>query len=280
VHPDQNASDPQAEAKFKELNEAYEVLSDPQKRRLYDTYGSAGPGVGASGGTGQGSPFGGASGSDFSEIFDTFFSNRGRGSGRSTRGRGTRVESNPFGGFGGFDVGTSYSVDGSDIAQPVTITLHEAYTGATRLITKGGRTLRANIPPGAQTGTRVRLAGEGEPGINGGQPGDLYLVVEVEPDPQFERKGDDLIVEVKVDWATAMLGGEVEVPTLSRPLKLRIPPGTQSGRRLRLAGKGMPLLKQPNQHGDLYARVLITIPETLTDEQRALVEQLRRSLQA
>jgi curved DNA-binding protein len=121
----------------------------------------------------------------------------------------------------------------------------------------------------------VRLAGEGEPGVNGGHPGDLYLVIDVEPHPQFTRDGDDLSVDVRVDVFTALLGGEAEVPTLGRPIKMKITAGTQSGRKLRLPGKGMPRLKQPNEHGDLYARVLIAVPEHLTDEQRAAVERLR-----
>ena len=136
--------------------------------------------------------------------------------------------------------------------------------------------MRVNIPAGAKTGTKVRLAGEGEAGFGGGQPGDLYLIVEVEPDSRFEREGDDLTAEVKVDMFTALLGGEAEVPTLGRPIKLKIPAGTQSGRKFRLTGKGMPVLSQKDKHGDLYARILVTVPEHLTDEQRELVEQLRR----
>jgi len=136
---------------------------------------------------------------------------------------------------------------------------------------------RRSRPCGATTGTRVRLAGEGEAGSNGGAPGDLYLVVQVEPDSQFERSGDDLNVDVRVDMFTALLGGEVEVPTLGRPVNLKIKPGTQSGRKMRLTGKGMPVLKSKDQRGDLYARVLITVPENLSDDQRALVEQLRQT---
>jgi curved DNA-binding protein len=164
---------------------------------------------------------------------------------------------------------------GRDIEQAVSIHLHEAYTGTTRLITKGGRTIRVNIPAGATDGTRVRLAGEGEPGEGGGAPGNLYLVVKVEPHPQFEREGDDLQVDVRVDMFTAMLGGEIEVPTLSRPVRLKIPAATQSGRKFRLSGKGMPILRQPDHFGDLYARILISVPEQLNDQQRALVEKLR-----
>src|SRR5262249_21898309 len=150
----------------------------------------------------------------------------------------------------------------------------EAYIGATRLITKGERTVRVNIPAGAKNGTKVRLAGEGDAGF-GGQPGDLYLVVEVDPDSRFEREGDDLTVEVKVDMFTALLGGEVEIPTLGRPIKLKVPASTQSGRKFRLSGKGMPVLNQSEKHGDLYARILVTVPENLNAQQRELVEQLK-----
>ncbi|MFN8448319.1 MAG: DnaJ C-terminal domain-containing protein [Anaerolineae bacterium] len=139
-------------------------------------------------------------------------------------------------------------------------------------MTKGDRSVRVNIPAGAKTGTKVRLAGEGEPGA---QPGDLYLVVEVAPDSRFERDGDNLTVDVKVDMFTALLGGEVEVPTMGRPVKLKVPAGTQSGRKFRLSGKGMPILNQTDRSGDLFARVLVTVPEHLTDRQRELVEQLK-----
>ena len=158
------------------------------------------------------------------------------------------------------------------------ITLNEAYTGATRLITKGDRSVRVNIPQGATDGTKVRLSGEGEPGVNGGKPGDLYLIIAVDPHPQFTREGDDLITDIRVDMFTAMLGGEVEVPTLGRPVRLKIPAGTQSGRKFRLPGKGMPKLRKTDEYGDLYARVLITVPENLTDAQRSLVESLRERL--
>ena len=152
--------------------------------------------------------------------------------------------------------------------------------GTTRLITKGDRTVRVNIPPGATNGTKVRLAGEGEPGQGGGAPGDLYLIVQVEPDMQFERHGDDLTTEVRVDMFTALLGGEVDVPTLGRPIRLKIPAGTQSGRKFRLGGKGMPLMREKDKNGDLYARILITVPEKLDEKQRELVETLRQTLES
>lgn len=267
-HPDANPDDPSAETKFKEINEAYEVLSDKEKRQMYDRFGTANP---------QQNPWGGGSSGgvnvdvgDFSDIFESLFG------GATRRGRGgrTQTRTNPFSGGG-----VGFRMDGEDLTQTVPITLQEAYTGTMRLITKGDRTLRANIPAGAMTGTKVRLTGEGNPGLNGGKAGDLYLIVEVQPDPQFERHGDDLSTEVKVDIFTAMLGGEVEVPTLGRPVKLKIPAETQAGRKFRLTGKGMSILRQPDKYGDLYARVLITIPTNLTPEQREAVEKLKAMFQ-
>lgn len=261
-HPDANPDNPNAEARFKEINEAYEVLSDKEKRATYDRFGTVNPQQAWSQNPQQGNPFGSAQSVDFGDLGDLFgslFGGRGR---TQTRGSGS-----PF--------GSAAAMRGQDIEQKVNITLSEAYTGATRLITKGSRTVRVSIPAGAKTGTKVRLAGEGEASMGGGRPGDLYLVIEVEPDSRFERDGDNLTTEVKIDLFTALLGGEVEVPTLGRSIKLKIPAGAQSGRRFRLSGKGMPLLNQTDRYGDLFARLLITVPERLTDEQRRLVEQLK-----
>mgnify|MGYP005840239079 CR=1 FL=1 len=252
-HPDTNKNDPQLAERFKEINEANEVLSDPKKREQYDRFPGGNP-------FGGGSPFGGQGANvdvDLNDILGQFF----------TGSRGTRTGRSGGFGFGAFP--------GQDIEQVTTLTLQEAFTGAVRLVTKGSRTIRVNIPPGAAEGTRVRVAGEGEPGIGGGQPGDLYLVVRMEPHPQFERDGDDLTTDVRVDMFTALLGGEVEVQTLGRPIRLRIPAGTQSGRKFRITGRGMPNLRNPSVTGDLYARILISVPEHLTEQQRALVEQLR-----
>jgi curved DNA-binding protein len=259
-HPDANPDDPTAEAKFKEINEAYEVLSDAEKRKMYDQFGTVNPNQAYQQWGNGGRVYTNVDDVDFSSIFEQFFGGGG------------------IGGFGRGARGTYERAAGRDIEQEVAISLREAYTGTQRIISKDGRRLKANIPAGATTGTRVRLSGEGEPGLGGGRAGDLYLVVRVEPDPQFERDGDNLTVDVKLDMFTAMLGGEVEVPTLDRPVKLRIPAGTQSGRKFRLAGKGMPRLRRKGEFGDLYARMLITVPTNLNDEQRALVERLRDSL--
>lgn len=261
-HPDANPNDPKAEERFKEVNEAYEVLSDPEKRAQYDRFGAAG--VGAGPGFSGFSGFGGFGGrrqsqrganinmEDLSDIFEGIFGGSGQGFGRQqVRQRG------------------------QDIEQPITITLREAYEGTTRIISKEGRRIDVNIPAGATNGTKVRLAGEGGPGSFNGEPGDLHLVVEVTPDSRFTREGDDLLVDIEVDVFTAMLGGSVEVPTMTRPVRLTVPAGTQSGRKFRIAGKGMPKLRAKDQFGDLYARVLITVPAHLTPEQRHQAELLR-----
>jgi DnaJ-class molecular chaperone len=143
------------------------------------------------------------------------------------------------------------------------------------MLQKNGRRLEVQIPPGARTGTRIRISGEGGNGAAGGEPGDLYLRVKVQPDRQFEREGDDLHVTAPVDLYTAVLGGEVRVPTMSGSVMLNIPPGTQNGQVFRLRGKGMPRLNQPNQYGDLYAKVEVNLPTDLTPRQRELFEELK-----
>ncbi|MBN8596022.1 MAG: J domain-containing protein [Anaerolineae bacterium] len=275
-HPDTNPNNPEAEARFKEVNEANEVLSDKDKREMYDRFGTTTPG-GFPGGAGPDVRYynqGNSGDVPFSDIFETFFGGlggRGRG-GAQAQGRGAP------GGFGFGNFSTSNAAQGEDIEQPVTITLKEAFSGTTRVVTRDGRKITVKIPAGADTGTKVRLAGEGMPGM-GGRDGDLYLIVTVDEDMQFERKGDDLLTDVKIDMFTALLGGEAEIPTMEKNVKLKIPPGTQSGRKFRLPNKGMPLLKKQGEFGDLYARILITVPIALTEKQQALVEHLRQSFQ-
>ena len=267
-HPDTNQQDPTAEQKFKEINEAYDVLRDPEKRAQYDRFGPNFQNM-------QGFPNGYQPGQGNSQYYNRVDVDEGA--------FGDLFES-IFGGMGGVNAGggrrarTNIRQQGRDLEHEVGISLREAYEGATRFINKGSRRLKVTIPAGAATGTKVRLSGEGEAGIGGGEAGDLYLIVKVEPDSQFERDGDNLTTEVKVDAFTAMLGGEVRVPTLSRPVKLRIPEGTQSGQKFRIRGKGMPIMKKKDEYGDLFARVLLTVPESLTPEQRQRVEDLRQEL--
>jgi curved DNA-binding protein len=267
LHPDVNP-DKAAQEKFKEVNEAYEVLSDPAKRRKYDTLGAnwqqyeqyqraggQGPFQWGSGGTQYrvftqedlGDVFGDLGG--FSDFFRTVFG-----------GDFVRAQTRPH--------------RGQDIEQPLEITLEEAYRGTTRILQKDGRRLEIKIPPGVKTGSKIRYAGEGYPSPNGGSPGDLFLRIQIAPHPIFEREGDDLRCEVPVDLYTAILGGEVTVPTLKGQVVLKIPPETQAGKTFRLAGQGMPRLNTPNTFGDLYAKVRIVLPEHLTREERELFTKL------
>ncbi len=268
-HPDRNPGNQKAEDKFKEINEAHEVLGDPQKRAKYDQLGSSYAQWERAGRPGGGFDF---------------------GQWTSGRSGGTRVEyrdlNDLFGGGGFSDFFTSLfgggfgepaartssrRVRGEDMEQPVEISLEEAYHGAERTLTRGERRLTVKIPPGARAGTKVRVAGEGSLGQISG---DLFLVVNVRPHARFRREGDDLHVDMPIELYTALLGGEARVPTLIGDVVLTIPPETQSGKTFRLSGKGMPKLRQPNEHGDLYAHAVIRIPTQLTDAERKLIAQL------
>ena len=165
---------------------------------------------------------------------------------------------------------------GQDLEHEVEISLSEAYHGTTRLLNKDGRRLSVKIPAGAKTGTKVRMRGEGENGAMGGGAGDLFLKIKVAADPRFERKGDNLYTTVKVDLYTAVLGGQAKVDTLSGPVNLKIPAGSQNGQSIRLKGKGMPKLRKSGEYGDLYARLDVRLPTELNDEQRELFEQLQK----
>jgi curved DNA-binding protein len=298
-HPDVNPGDPEAEERFKEINEAYEVLSDPEKRQKYDRLGAdwrryeqAGgqPGgfnwgqwsTGSPGGgpqrvhVRQGTPedledlFGG--GSPFSDFFTQIFGGMGggRAPGGAAQGRATGAGARP----GGFEHRVRPQ-RGRDFEQEVEISLREAYNGTNRILQTDGRRLEVKIPPGARTGTRVRVSGGGGAGAAGGEAGDLYLRVNVRDDTQFDREGDDLRVNVPVDLYTAVLGGEAKVPTLQGSVMLTIPSGTENGQVFRLRGKGMPKLRNPEEHGDLYAQVDVQLPTDLSPRQRELFEELR-----
>jgi curved DNA-binding protein len=298
LHPDVNPGDKTAEAKFKEINEAYEVLSDADKRRKYDELGAnwrmyeQAQQHGGQGFPG-GSPFGGGAQDawtinmggqgggyrtmspeemqelfgdqdPFSDFFRTFF---GGGGGRETAGRARGSRS-------------ARTQKGQDIDQPVELTLEEAFHGATRRVSikEGGhaRTVDVRIPVGVKDGSRVRAAGEGGSGANGGAAGDLYLRVQVKPHAVFERTGTDLQTKVAVPVTTAVLGGEAQVPTVTGSVRLKIPEGTQNGQVFRLKGHGMPNIGKPDDRGDLYATVEVQLPRALTREQREHYEALQR----
>jgi curved DNA-binding protein len=289
-HPDKNPGDKAAEQRFKEVSEAYTVLSDPDKRKKYDRFGAqwqqyerAGVNPEDMGGFGGFGGFGGGQGRTVSpEEFEQMFGGGGsRGNGDFSDffeslfggGAGTR-QGTPFEGFTGQGRGRGRR-RGQDIESQAQVTLEEAYRGTTRLLQRqDGHRMEVNIPPGVKTGSRVRMSGGGGQSM-GGPPGDLYLVVEVLPHAQFQREGDDLTVKVDVDLYSAILGGEVQVPTLDRPVMLTIPAGTPNGKRFRLRGLGMPKMKQPDQRGDLYAEVNVVLPEKLSQEERRLFEQLQ-----
>jgi curved DNA-binding protein len=283
-----NPDDPQAEEKFKEINEAYEVLGDPDKRAKYDRLGhswkqwrrSGGdPGQydwsqwfgGGPGGAGVqwsgdlGDLFGGARGEAFSDFFSAIF---GGGAG-GRRGPAADI-------FGQAARGRGYGTasHGVDADADVTITLEEAYHGTSRVLERGGRRIRVSIPPGVRTGSRVRVAGEGHPGYAGGTAGDLYLRVTVEPHPVFDRDGDDLRCDVALDLCTAVLGGQLRLPTLNGDVSLRIPAGTQGGQTFRLKGRGMPNPRHPRERGNLFATTEIEIPRNLSPRERELFEEL------
>lgn len=269
-HPDVNPGDKTAEERFKEINEAYQVLTDSEARSKYDRLGAswnAYQRAGAQGGFdwGRWASQGGGQ-VDLNDILGGFSSGRSRG------GFSDFFEAI----FGGMGVGqqAQASRKGQDYNQTVEITLEEAFSGTSRILRIGGRRIEVKIPRGAKTGTKVRVRGEGAEGAGGGPKGDLYLEITVKPHPNFERVGDDLYLELPVNLYSAVLGGEAIVPTLKGKIKLRIPPETQSGRTFRLRGQGMTKLKNSDERGDLYAKVIVTLPEDLSDREIELFEEL------
>lgn len=268
-HPDINPGNKEAEVKFKEINEAYEVLSDKDKRSKYDTYGRDWQRM--QGEWAGGSPFSGAGGggTDFTDLFETLFGNATPSGGR------TRVRTNMGAGAGGFQM------DGQDIEQEVEITLDEAMHGAQRVFQINSpsgqpRSINVKIPAGATTGLRVRVPGEGAAGMGGGKRGDLYVVVKVLPHSRFERDGDDLSTRVPVDLYTLLLGGEVRVALMSgKTVTLKVPEGTQNGKKFRVGGQGMPRVRDPEKRGDLYVTLEAHLPTHLSARERELFSELR-----
>ncbi|MDB5137863.1 MAG: cbpA [Mucilaginibacter sp.] len=271
-HPDLNPNDAEANKKFQQLNEANEVLSDPEKRKKYDKYGenwqhgeayeaqtrqqqSSRQG-GFGGGHGQGfesfEGFGG--GDDFSDFFQSMFG--GAGGGR-TRGQA--------------------KYRGQDFNAELRLSFREASETHKQTLTVNGKQIRITIPAGVENGQTIKIAGHGGPGTNGGPSGDLFITFSIADDPQFKRLGSDLYVSVKLDLYTAVLGGEITVDTLTGKVKLKVSAGTQTGTKVKLKGKGFPVYKKHDAFGDLYLTYDIKLPTDLTDRQKELFTELAES---
>ena len=283
-HPDLNPNDANAKEKFQAINEANEVLSDPEKRKKYDEYGEnwkhadefeaqrkayqnqqgGGGGDGEywystdgthfSGFGGEGMHGFGGNGSGFSDFFEELFGHRGAGARRGAHG----------------------AFKGQDIQGELQLTLREAATTHKQTFSVNGENLRITVPAGIANGQIIKLKGHGGKGVNGGPDGDLYITFNIADDPVFRRKDNDLYTDVNIDLYTAVLGGEVTVNTLDGQVKLKVRPGTQNDAKVRLKGKGFPVYKQDGTYGDLIVTYHVTIPTTLTDKQKDLFRQLQK----
>jgi curved DNA-binding protein len=261
-HPDMNPENRAAESRFREISEAYEVLSDKQKRAQYDRFGDVGNGRA-----------GGPHGNGFGDF--QWSSNSGFGNAPGMENLIDQL----LQGVGRKRPGGSATRRGQTVEQPIDVTLAEAIAGTRRRVQvaqpgEASKTLEVTIQSGVDNGTRIRMAGQGRPGIGGAAAGDLILIVRLVPDSRFERSGDDLKTVVDIPFYRAALGGEVEVPTpAGSRLALAIPAGTRGGQRFRLAGQGMPRLSGTGR-GDLYAEIRLTVPEDLSDRERELITEI------
>ncbi|MCY0969381.1 J domain-containing protein [Chryseobacterium wangxinyae] len=275
LHPDLNPGDKEAEKKFKELNEANEVLSNVENRAKYDKYGEnwkhgeeyekaqqqqrqyQSQGGGNYGGGFAGADFG--EGEDFSDFFQSMFGGEGGDFGRSSRGS------------------ASGKFKGQDVQAELTLNLKEAAKSHQQIFDINGKKVRITIPAGVYDGQQIKLKGHGNPGFNGGPTGDLYITFNVIQDPNFERAGNDLKTKVAIDLYTAVLGGDVKVETLEGSVNLKVKPETQNGTTVRLKGKGFPVYKKEGESGDLFVTYEVKLPTNLTEKQKELFEQLKNS---
>ena len=265
-HPDLNPNDKEAEARFKQVNEANEVLSDPEKRKKYDQYGKdwkhaeefEKAGGRQSRPRGQGSSRGYSGdygGEDFSDFFSSMFGGGGRfqGSGRE-----------------------NIKYKGADYKAELQLRLSEVFQSQKQTLTVDGKNIRLTIPAGVEDGQTIKIRGYGGEGANGGPKGDLYIKFVIQNDTDFVREGNDLYANVNVDLYTAILGGEITVPTMDGKVKLKLSPGTQSDTKVRLKGKGFPVYKEEGKFGDLYVTYKVEIPKSISEEEKALFEQLSK----
>jgi curved DNA-binding protein len=270
-HPDRNPNKKEAEERFKEINEAYAVLSDKEKRKQYDTFGAEGFQQRFS----QEDIF---RGFDFDEILSSLFGGRGRRDFRFGGQSGVDF-GDFFGRQGGYQDTGRMSQRGEDIVYEMAISLEEAASGGEKRISyrKNGRLeeVSVKIPRGIPSGKKLRLAGKGKEGRNGGPPGDLYLQVSVREHPLFSQEGDDLTVEKEINFSEAVLGTTIEVPTLEGMKKVKVPPGTQSHTKMRLKGLGMPHF-QGEGKGDEYVKVIVKIPKKVSEKSRGLIQDLAK----
>jgi curved DNA-binding protein len=270
-HPDKNPGNKEAEDKFKLINEAYEVIGDPKKRKQYDELGEnwnkfdqQGSGdwsstFGAGGGRGRTHQYQGdmndvfGEGNGFSDFFETFF---GRGGARKS--------------------GQQAQFKGQDYETEMEVSLEEAFQGAGRIIHVGEEKLRISVKPGAYDGQLLRIKGKGAAGSSSQHRGDLYVRIRVRPHDFFHRKGDDLQMTQEVDLYSAILGGDILVKSISGTVKMKIPPGTQNSKTFRIKGKGMPVYDKSDQFGDLYDQIQVALPKSLSKEEKLLFEQLKQ----
>lgn len=263
-HPDQNPGDKAAEAKFKDVAEAYEVLSDPKKRKLYDQLGPNWKKYQQAGG-GTGNPFAGFGGFSGQSYTNADFEDMFGGGGFSD------FFENLFGGFGG----GGGAAKGQDLRADLDLPLKDAYQGAEKVLTLNGKKMRIKIKPGTKDKQRIKIKGKGRAGRKGGPNGDLFLDIHLTGTKGYELKGEDLYQDIQVDLYTAILGGKVRVKSLGGEFDVPIKAGTQPGSNLRLRGKGFPQYDKPTEKGNLILKVNVRIPKYLTEEQKQLFEKLR-----